>query len=114
MCKLSTDRIRCLLVVFTDTNMFQLEDDYNVDDLDAELESHEGEIDCEGDSETEKLSPLLTDSGNDSRSNSINKNESVNLIDQNGVGRLPLHLEAVLEPIDDTDTDEPEQLSSAC
>lgn len=82
--------------------------------MDAELECQEGELDCEGDSETEKLSPLLTESCNDAVPR--NKNESINLIEngQISVGRLPLHLEAVLEPIDDTDTDEPEQLSSAC
>ncbi|XP_077293165.1 mahogunin ring finger 1 isoform X2 [Arctopsyche grandis] len=94
-------------------NASEIDDDYNVDDLDAELESQEGELDCEGDSETEKLSPLLTESCNDAVPR--NKNDSINLIEngQNSVGRLPLHLEAVLEPIDDTDTDEPEQLSSA-
>lgn len=96
------------------------EAEYEVDDL--EVDGLDGEVDCEPDSEAEKLSPLLT-------------NEISNLaIKANGTavtGRSTptstphlttahtdplaarLHLEAVLEPIDDTDTDEPEQLSSA-
>lgn len=90
-----------------------MDDDYTVDDLETELENQEGELECEGDSETEKMSPLLTES-NDAPIR--NKNDSMHLIEsgQTPIGRLPLHLDAVLEPIDDTDTDEPEQLSSAC
>lgn len=92
-------------------------EDFNTDDLDVEGDSQEGEVDCEGDSDAEKLSPLLTECNNElsNRANGV-KIIPVGVLSngQSTVSRLPLHLEAVLEPIDDTDTDEPEQLSSAC
>lgn len=83
-------------------------EDFNTDDLDVEGDSQEGE----GDSDAEKLSPLLTECSKE-LSNRINGVGNLSN-GQSTVSRLPLHLEAVLEPIDDTDTDEPEQLSTAC